>query len=230
MDLQFAMINGRKVIALPFFLEALQKADADLKAQGIGYGTHPGLVVAGEETCSWRSLALQKQLVAKGASKTLYSNHRRGTACDVVADWAYIGKIAPTMKKYGLVNDLAYAKYVNGVITAVSATKLAGYVGWDGGHFNWQSNLKAGESPIVDVAPVILKEFSMHPYEGKIVQMSEGGYEGLSGAFAYIDGGKKRIIQDKSRGWKALATINVIRDKTGLTKAAWDAIPTGNDF
>lgn len=230
MELQYIHLNGRKVIGLPFFLKALLKAHEDLTRQGVSYGNTVGLVPAGEETASWRSLTLQKQLVAKGASKTLVSNHRRGTAMDVVANWDYIKRIAPTMKKYSLINDLAYAKYQNGRIVATSDLPRTGYTTWDGGHFQWQSNQKAMGFPIIDEVPVLLTQFSMNPYENKIIQLSEAGYPGESGSFALVVDGHKRLINDKSRGWKALATIEVRKNKTGLTKAAWDAIPSGDEF
>lgn len=230
MELQYIVLNGRRVIGLPFFLEALLKAHEDLTKQGVAYGNTVGLLPAGEETASWRSLTLQRQLVAKGASKTLVSNHRRGTAMDVVANWDYIKRIAPTMKKYGLINDLAYAKYQSGRIVATSDLPRVGYVAWDGGHFQWGSNQKAMGYPLVDELPSLLTEFSMQEYENKIVQLSEAGYAGESGSFALVVNGHKRLIDDKSRGWKAIATIMVRQNKTGLSKAAWDAIPTGDNF
>src|SRR6478752_1061757 len=103
MDLQFIVLNGQKVVGLLVFLEALVKAHDELVSKKIGFGNKLGFVPATEITSSWRSLVLQKQLVAKGASKTLVSNHRRGSAVDCQADWPYIKKIAPTMKKYGLI-------------------------------------------------------------------------------------------------------------------------------
>jgi hypothetical protein len=230
MELQYITLNGRRVIGLPFFLEALLKAHEDLTRQGVTYGNSVGLLPAGEETASWRALTLQKQLVAKGASKTLVSNHRRGTAMDVVANWDYIKRIAATMKKYGLINDLAYAKYQGGRIVATTDLPRAGYAAWDGGHFQWQSNGKAASYPLIDELPALLTQFSMQEYENKIVQLSEAGYAGESGSFAIVVDGHKRLITDKNRGWKALATLEVRKNKTGLTKAAWDAIPTGEDF
>lgn len=229
MDLQYTIINGRKIIGLPPFLEALNKAHEELKAQGIGYGKTLGLVTAGEETCSWRSLALQKQLVARGASKTLDSNHRRGTACDVAADWDYIKRIATTMKKHGLINDLAYAKYSAGKIIATSSVQLAGYTAWDGGHFNWQSNSKAASFPIIDVAPALLKEFSMQDYNEHLIQITEPGVTD-TGTFALVIGGKKRIV---SKDRKADASLTVLMrgmKSAGVTKKDWDAIPTGEAF
>lgn len=230
MELQYVTLNGRRVIGLPFFLEALMKAHEDLTRQGVKYGSSVGLLPAGEETSSWRSLTLQRQLVARGASKTLVSNHRRGTAMDVVANWGYIKRIASTMKKYGLINDLAYAKYQSGRIVATTDLPRAGYVAWDGGHFQWESNQKAMSYPLIDEVPALLTQFSMQEYENKIVQLSEAGYPGESGSFALVVDGHKRMITDKSRGWKALATIEVRKNKTGLTKSAWDAIPTGAEF
>lgn len=224
MELQKVTINGRKIVALPCFLEALTKAHEELVAKGIGYKETLGFVLSDEVTGGWRSLALQKQLVAKGASKTLYSNHRRGSAVDCAADWAYIKAIRPTMNKYGLVNDLAYIKG-----NQTDDDPIPGGVAWDGGHWNYKSNAEAMKFPIID-EQALINEFSMNVYEGKIIQMSEAGYPGLSGAFALVDGGKKRLINDKARGWKALATLEVRKNKTGLTKEQWDKIPTGEDF
>lgn len=53
---------------------------------------------------SWRSLEEQKAMVAKGASRTLLSNHRRGMAVDIV-NWAEIDK---KLESLGLVNDLSW--------------------------------------------------------------------------------------------------------------------------
>lgn len=66
-------------------------------------------------------------------------------------------------------------------------------------------------------------------YEGKIIQMTEKDIPG-SGEFAFVQDGKKRIIRDESRGWRALATLEVIRGGTGMNKVDWDAIVTGKDF
>ena len=228
MTLQTTTINGHRITALPMVLEAFIRADADLKAQGIGRGNTLGLVFAGQETCSWRSLALQQALVAKGASMTTLSNHRRGTACDVAADWDYIGRIGPTMRKYGLINDLAFAKYVNGKIVAVSDQHLAGYSAWDGGHFNWQSNTKAASFPIIDKQEVITEYTPMQDLENKIIQLTQQGVE-HSGSFAIIIDGKRRVVSAERMGL-ALATIMVRENKTGLSKAAWDAIPDGGAF
>lgn len=82
MELQQTTINGRKIVALTCMLEALTKAHTELVALKIGWKDKMGFVLSEETTGGWRSLALQKQLVAKGASKTLYSNHRRGSAVD----------------------------------------------------------------------------------------------------------------------------------------------------
>lgn len=224
MDLQQTTINGQKIVALPVYLEALTKAHAELVALGIGYGRQKGFVLSSETTGSWRSLVLQKQLVAKGASKTLYSNHRRGTAVDCAADWDYIKRIAPTMKKHGLINDLAY---INGNQT--SSLPLPGYKAWDGGHFNLKSNAEASKYPIIDVAPTILKEFSMQDYNEHLIQLTEPGVPG-SGSFALVIGGKKRLVI-KTRLPEALATY-IMRDmkKAPVSKTEWDAIPDGETF
>jgi len=53
---------------------------------------------------SWRSLEEQKAMVAKGASKTLQSNHMRGVAVDV-ANWA---EVQDKMNSIGLFNDIPW--------------------------------------------------------------------------------------------------------------------------
>jgi len=53
---------------------------------------------------SWRSLEEQKAMVAKGASQTLESNHRRGMAVDIV-NWNELDK---ELEKAGLVNDISW--------------------------------------------------------------------------------------------------------------------------
>lgn len=224
MELQYIILNGEKVIGLPAFLEALLKAHKELVQLRIGHGNKIGFVPADETTCSWRSLIKQKQLVASGASKTLESNHRRGLAVDCVADWGYINKIAPVMRKYHLINDLAY---LNGALT--SADPLPGYVAWDGGHWNYGSNKIAQGYPLIDVLPPILKEFSMNDYEGKLVQLVEAGFPGESGSFALVLGGKKRRISN-NRLAQALATLIVRKENTGLAKKGWDELPDGENF
>lgn len=224
MELQFVILNGQKVIGLPMFLEALLKANEELTKQRVAYRGKIGFVPAAEQTASWRSLVLQQQLVNKGASKTLESNHRRGTAIDCVADWGYINLIAPTMRKHGLYNDLAYIKG-----SQTSADPLPGYVAWDGGHWNYQSNRNAQSWPLINTLPPILKEFSMNDYEGELIQLSEPGFPGESGSFALVLGGKKRRIAN-NRLPQALATILVRSKKSGLTKKDWDAILDGDNF
>jgi len=53
---------------------------------------------------SWRSLKEQKAMVAKGASKTLQSNHMRGVAVDV-ANWS---EVQDKMRSIGLFNDITW--------------------------------------------------------------------------------------------------------------------------
>ena len=140
MELQYIDLNGRRIIALPFFLEAILKIDADLKCQGIGLDTKKGLICGAVETSSWRSEALQKQLYNKGASKTMFSNHRRGVALDIFPDRKYIERIDATMEKYGLKNDLG---------------------DWDFGHYNWISNAHCWSYDIINTQPLFLREFSI---------------------------------------------------------------------
>lgn len=223
MELQQVTINGMKIVALPMMLDALVKAHDDLVAQGIGFGGKPGFVLSNEINGSWRSLAMQKQLVAKGASKTLYSNHRRGTAVDCAADWPYIKKIRPTMNKYGLVNDLAYLKG-----NMADDDQLPGYVPWDGGHWNFGSNSHAQSFPIID-EQALIKDFSMADFNECLIQLVEAGVTD-SGAFALVIGGKKRVVP-KERLAQALATVMIRKMKAEpVNKTQWDAISTGESF
>lgn len=223
MQLQSLTINGMKIIALPVFLEALEKAHNDLVAQGIGYNGKLGFVLSNEINGSWRSLTMQTQLVAKGASKTLYSNHRRGTAADCAADWDYIKKIRPTMNKYGLVNDLAYLKG-----SKTSADPLPGYVAWDGCHWQLTSNTVAAKYPIID-EQALIKEFSMTSFNECLIQLVEAGVTD-SGAFALVIGGKKRLVS-KERLSQALATVLIRKMKAEpVNKKQWDGIPSGDNF
>jgi len=146
--LEYAVINGRKIIARRFFLEALLNAHREIEAAGIGVAGHLGFVLSGEETGSWRSETTQKQLLARGASKTMASNHRRGVAVDCFPDRAYIEKIRPFMNKYKLVNDLAP---------------------WDAVHWQYVSNAHCWSYEIINELPGFLNEFSMDNYEGFIV-------------------------------------------------------------
>lgn len=226
MDLNYAIFNGIKVVALPFVLEALTRAHEELVRTGVTYNQKLGFTPAGEVTASWRSLTLQKQLVAKGASKTLYSNHRRGTAVDAAADWNYINKISPILKKYGLVNDLAYLNKSTG---ATSAKPLPGYVPWDGGHFNWQANEIAADYEIIDEAPLVIKQFSMNQYDNKILFLAEKGVPG-AGSFAAVYGGEKHIITPEHAGEAAIHPQVGAQKALPVTKATWDSIPTGHNF
>jgi len=209
MELKYSIINGRKIIALPFYLEALLKADKDLKSLNIGISGKMGFIPAGEETASWRSETLQKQLVAKGASQTMYSNHRRGTAVDCYPDKAYCDRIAPIMKRYGLVNDL-------------------GPVIGDWVHWNWMSNTEAQKYSIIN-EQLIIKEFSMDKYDNYVIQMTEPSVEG-SGTFALVYGGEKHIVTEKRTGHAALTVISRKMIYAPLTKEVWDSIPTGKNF
>lgn len=82
---------------------------------------------------SWRSLAEQKELFKQGKSKTLYSNHRRGMAVDVI-NWKDVEK---KMNKVGLINDIS----------------------WDKNHFTLGGESKATKYPIYDELPKDLKEY-----------------------------------------------------------------------
>lgn len=208
MEFQWTEINGVKLIARRFYLEALTKAHDELVLRGIGVAGKIGFVPSGSVTASWRSLKLQKQLVAKGASKTLLSNHRRGVAVDCYPDRPYTERIRPVMEKNNLVNDLRP---------------------WDAVHWNYKSNKHSWGYKMVDSLPPNLKEFSMQEYDNYFIQDVQG-----DGGFALVYGGKKHIVNTKKKK-NRLAEANAtafIRGMTpaALTKEAWDSIPTGEDF
>lgn len=71
---------------------------------------------------SFRTLEEQKVMVAKGASKTLKSNHRRGMAVDCV-NWE---SIQDKMRAVGLINDIS----------------------WDKNHFAYDGEAKAAKYPL----------------------------------------------------------------------------------
>jgi hypothetical protein len=232
MKLQYLNLDGKKIIAMPFVLEALLNVHTELLAKSVEFNGKKGLIFAGETTCSWRSETTQRQLVNKGASRTMYSNHRRGTSIDVLADWNYINKIAPVMKKHGLVNDLAYWNKRTG---QTRATPAKGFVAWDGGHFNWKSNVIAATYPLIN-SQVVIKPFNMNPYEGLIIwDVGEGG----TGGFALVDDGKKRHISQKRAGLASLAVQSTapqeVLNEGGRTVIpvphdVWESIPDGEDF
>lgn len=230
-DLVFTIINGRKIVARRFLLEALMKAHEDLVKAGIGYGGKLGFCLSDETSGSWRSEAYQRQLVEKGSSKTMYSNHRRGTAVDCAADWDYIKRIRPMMNKHGLVNDLAYIG--NG---EADDDKFAGSVPWDGGHWNWKSNVEAQKYDIINKLPITLNQFSMNQYDGQIIFMAEEGHPGISGAFAGVYPNKDTHVLEKHLIKKERAGLAAIHPLLGAKKAVavdlrvWNAIPTGTDF
>ncbi len=208
LDLQFTVINNRKIIALPFVLEAFIKAHEELVSLGIGVAGIKGFVSSEVVTASWRPLILQQQLVAKGASKTLSSNHRRGTAVDCFPDDAYIEAIKPTMNKHGLFNDLAP---------------------WDKDHFQWQSNAIAMTFPIFNELPFILNEFSMHEYDNHCIQLTEPNVTD-AGTYALVLGDKKHIITKDRAGLAALTVQQRGMVVCGVNKTIWDSIPTGDNF
>ena len=205
LDLQFTYINGRKIIARRFYLEALHKVHRELKEDQIGTNGTTGFVLASETTGSWRRLATQKQLVAKGVSWTLYSNHRRGTAVDSFPDWTYIRKIQPVMEKYGLVNDLS--KY------------------GDGGHWNWISNEEAQKYPLINNLPDHMTEFSEERYDNHLIQDTED-----TGTFALVYGGEKHVVEKARAGLASLTVLARQMPYAPLTKKAWDSIPKGKKF
>ncbi len=97
----------RRVVVDELFLERLRKV--------------PEAIVVS----SFRTLEEQKVMVAKGASKTLQSNHRRGMAVDCV-NWE---KIQDKMRAVGLINDIS----------------------WDKNHFAYDGEIKAAKYPLYNI-------------------------------------------------------------------------------
>lgn len=58
-------------------------------------------------TSGWRSKAEQAEMVKKGVSKTMDSNHRRGVAFDI---WNW-KEMEAEMKKIGFINDISWDKF-----------------------------------------------------------------------------------------------------------------------
>jgi hypothetical protein len=216
-----AVLNGTKILMREIQLRQLLKAHEELVRLKIGVAGKMGFVPAAETTASWRSLSLQRQLVAKGASMTLLSNHRRATAVDCYADWDYIDRIKATMNKYGFVNDLAYIKNSKGQ-----------WVKWDGGHWNWIGNSHASYYGLIDTLPALIKTVSMQEYENTVVQLTQPGFPD-SGRFALVIEGSRHWIDTNNtkKTLEALLTIGMAGMRPcPLTKAAWDSIPEGEPW
>lgn len=204
MQLEYATINGRKIVALPFVLEALIKAHQELKELKVEHAGRYGLIFQAEETCSWRSEITQKQLMARGVSWTMWSNHRRGTAVDLFWEADWLKQVEPVLMKYGLVNDLK--KY------------------GDAGHFNWKSNSEAASFPTIH-SQTLIKQFSMNEYEGNVIWETES-----SGSFALIQDGKRREISEKRAGKSVLALMAMGGKVTPVPRVVWDQFPEGPKF
>ena len=87
-------------------------------------------------TSGWRSKAEQAEMVKKGVSKTMDSNHRRGVAYDIY-NWK---DMEVPMNKIGFINDLKP---------------------WDPGHFPIWGESKARKNfPIIDTLPTDIQEFN----------------------------------------------------------------------
>lgn len=229
-DLARTEINGTELVMREIQLRQLLKAHEELVRLGIGVAGKVGFVAAPETTASWRSYTTQQQLVARGASKTLASHHRRGVAVDCYADWDYIKRIKATMNKYGFYNDLAYVSrdWSRASDTQSETTPIP----WDGGHWNWISNHHAYGYQFLNDKPNPLKDVSMTEYENCLVQLTQGGHK-ESGTFAMVLKGEKHII-DTGKTKKALDALFTLYMRgmapKPLTIAAWDAIPTGDPW
>lgn len=232
-DFQFVIINGTKITARRFYLNALVAAHNELVALGIGVNGKKGFVSAPERTASFRSLALQQGLVASGASRTLFSNHRRGTAVDCYSDWHYIKQIQPTMEKHGLTNDLAYIDTdARGNIIRHDSNPFDGsyvdadeFKAWDGGHYNWGSNEIAQGFDIVNSLTNVTEFKLMKGKNGELIQLIDPGQPG-SGGFAFVKDGKKQVI---SEARLAAAVASVLCEKF-VNRKEWNDIPTEKDF
>ena len=224
LEFQQTTINGSRLVARRFVLEAITKAHLELVSLKIGANGKLGFVSAPPRTASWRSEALQAELVKEGSSKTMWSNHRRGTAIDCFANWNYINTIKPTMNKYGLFNDLAYA---NKAFTVIDDSYDAiTNIPWDGGHWNWKSNVEAQHAgDIVNALPTTLKEFSMDQYDGQIMFNAEG-----HGEFAGVYGGKKHIITEDRAGLAAIHPLLGGKRGVSVPLTVWNSYPTGDNF
>ncbi len=86
-------------------------------------------------TWGWRSKAEQAEMVKKGVSKTMDSNHRRGVAYDIY-NWK---EMEAKMNKLGFINDLKP---------------------WDPGHFPLGGEKKARKNfSLIDALPKKLEEY-----------------------------------------------------------------------
>ena len=155
-------INGRRIVARREMIDKLLQVHELLFENEVyvwsGFKKIYGLVIGSVETSSWRSLATQIKLVSEGKSKTINSNHRRGTAIDVYPSHSYIKKISTYMRSFGLVNDLDF----------------------DPNHFNLGSNREASEYGIIDVDESISYRKDEELYNrliGKLVQRVEANGE-----------------------------------------------------
>lgn len=226
-EFQEVTINGTRIVARRFFLEALVKAHEELVRLKIGANGKLGFIPGPERTASWRSEVLQRQLLNSGASKTMLSNHRRGVAVDCYANWPYINLIKKTMNKYGLVNDLAYAsrdwKKIDDSLDKETP------IPWDGGHWNWKSNAACYAYPVVSSLPNLLKEFSMQEYDNHVIQLTEAGVA-ESGSFALVYGGQKHLVTKDRLGHATMTVLMRAMVPSPVNKQIWDSIPTGDNF
>lgn len=122
-DIRFEgqLFRGRKIVAEEEMLRLILKV--------------PEAIV----TWGWRSKEQQAEMVKKGTSKTMDSNHRRGVAFDIW-NWQQVEK---KMKALGFVNDLKP---------------------WDPGHFTPGGEEAARKKyKIIDSLPKDLQEYKEKP-------------------------------------------------------------------
>ena len=189
-------------------LEKLRQVHEELLRLNIGvwagFFYKKGLVVGAVSTSSWRSYTTQLNLYNQRKTRTLRSNHRRGTAIDVYPKSSYVTKIKETMAKYNLVNDLA----------------------GDAVHFNLHNNREASKYLFIGNDNGITKlvnvdQQMLYRFEGKYVQRVEARgeiYKVKNGYLTFHKGCKSPLFDEWSK---------FLNDKdflTGLNEENWNKI------
>ncbi len=67
-------------------------------------------------------------------------------------------------------------------------------------------------------------------YDNHLIQVTQEGFEGVSGAFALVYGAEKHIVKGERAGLAALTVQSRKMPYVALNKTQWDSIPTGNNF
>lgn len=182
-------------------LRQLLRAHQELIEKRVGVAGKIGFLGNSELSAGWRSSTLQKQLVARGASEKMSSNHRRGVSVDSHADKAYIQTIEPTMNKFGFFRSKNRPN-----------------------HWNWISAKHCRQYPFIDHVPVVIENVSMYQYENTLIRFEDTG---KVKRYAIVRDGKKQIINMKSK--KALELLfdcymQGVRSEF-VDKKTWESIP-----